>query len=342
VRAHSNKIGITGGSGFIGSSLAKHLAKSFEVKLLDIKEPKQKFNETVSFQYCDIRDYGQVRKALEDVDLIIHAAVVQIPLITNDKRLGYDVDVLGTQNVCRAVDENSEVKGVILASSWHVMGDRNLWGIVDESFGFRPDMVEDRTKLYVLAKIAQGVIVRFYDEMSEKIFGVVRMGTVLGEGMPEETAANIFIENGLAGKLITPFKQSMFRPMLYVDINDVCEGYENFARRILNNETDKGKGSIAHVINLFYPVPITILELAEIVRDTVVKYSNGKIKPEIEIMDTGQPILYKKSSSQKLKVDITKAQSFLKIKKLKSPKESIEEIIEERISKTSGGIESPT
>jgi len=52
-----------------------------------------------------------------------------------------------------------------------------------------------------LAKIAQESIVRFYDEMSEKVFGIVRMGTVLGEGMPEKTAANIFITNGLRGNL---------------------------------------------------------------------------------------------------------------------------------------------
>jgi len=79
----------------------------------------------------------------------------------------------------------------------HTIGERELRGVIDEEFGFRPDKVEDRARLYALSKIAQESVVRFYDEVSEKIFGIVRMGTVLGMLMPEKTAANLFIENGL-------------------------------------------------------------------------------------------------------------------------------------------------
>ena len=121
-------IGITGGSGYIGSSLAKHLAGSFDVRLLDVKVPEQSFSEAVSFQRCDVRNYEEVKKALEDVDLVIHGAIVQIPLINEDKRLGYEVDILGTQNVCRAVDENPRIKGLILTGSWHTVGERELRG----------------------------------------------------------------------------------------------------------------------------------------------------------------------------------------------------------------------
>jgi nucleoside-diphosphate-sugar epimerase len=73
--------------------------------------------------------------------------------------------------------------------------------------------------------MAQEATVRFFDEMTSKTFGIIRMGTVLGDDMPVKTAANIFIENGLAGKPLTPFKQSMYRPMLYVDIKDIAKAY---------------------------------------------------------------------------------------------------------------------
>lgn len=199
---HRWVIGITGGAGYIGSSLAKHLSRSFHVKILDIKaSQKHRFSDAVSFQMCDVRSYEKVKKALEDVDLVIHAAIVQIPLINENKRLGYEVNFVGTQNVCRTVDESLKAKGLILAGSWHAIGERELKGVIDEEFGFRPDKVEDRARLYALAKIAQESVVRFYDEMSEKVFGIIRMGTVLGEGMPEKTAANIFIQNGLRGGL---------------------------------------------------------------------------------------------------------------------------------------------
>lgn len=71
--------------------------------------------------------------------------------------------------------------------------------MIDEEFGFRPDQVETRARLYALSKMAQEAIVRLYDEMSEKIYGVIGMATVLGERMPEKTAANIFISQGIKG-----------------------------------------------------------------------------------------------------------------------------------------------
>lgn len=334
--SHKYLIAITGGAGYIGSSLAMHLSGYFDVKLLDVRSPRRRFSDAVSFQFCDIRDYGEVKKALEDVDLVVHTAIVQIPLINEQKRLGYEVNILGTQNVCRVVDESPRVKGLILAGSWHTIGERGLRGVIDEEFGFRPDKVEDRARLYALAKIAQESVVRFYDEMSEKVFGIIRMGTVLGDGMPEKTAANIFIENGIRGKPIMPFKHSMFRPMLYVDVRDVCKAYENFARKILNGEVIEEGNSLAHIFNVYYPEPITILELAEMVRDVILRYSNGIMKPKIEISDTGQPSHFIEEDKAQIKVDVSKAMNFLGLGKMKSPRESIEEIVKARIAEESG------
>jgi len=72
---------------------------------------------------------------------------MQILRINKEKRLGYEVNVIGTQNVCKAVDECKSVKGLILTGTWHTIGEREINGIVDESFGYRPDKVEDRARL---------------------------------------------------------------------------------------------------------------------------------------------------------------------------------------------------
>jgi len=324
------KIGIVGGSGYIGYSLAKYLLNKFDIKILDVRQP-QNVEEKINFVFCDIRNFESVKKSLADVDLVIHVAIVQIPLINEQKRLGYEVNVVGTQNVCEVVNENPHIKGMLIAGSWHTIGEKELRGVIDEEFGFRPDKVEERARLYALSKIAQESIVRLYDEMSDKIFGIIRMGTVLGEGMPEKTAANIFIERGLKGMTITPYKHSMFRPMLYVDIGDVCKAFERFSLKILNGETGKKSNSLAHVVNVYYPEPITVLELAETVQKVIIKYTNGFLRPKIEIVDTGQPPLFYEDDKKQIKVDIAKAINFLDIKKLKSPRESIEEIIKNRI-----------
>jgi UDP-glucose 4-epimerase len=321
-------IGILGGSGFVGFSLARHLSSTFDVKILDIREPRDK---SFAFEFCDVRSYEQVKKVLADVDLVIHTAIIQIPLINENKRLAYEVNFVGTHNVCKAVDELTNVKGMILTSSWHTIGERGLEGVIDEEFGYRPDKVEDRARLYVLSKIAQETIVRYYDEMSDKVYGIIRMGTVLGEGMPEKTAANIFIENGLKGKPLTPFKHSMYRPMLYVDVNNVCYAFEAYVRKIFEGKVKKGN-SLDHIINVYYPEPITILELAEIVRNAIAKLTNGNVVPRIEIVDQGLKPFFQENDKLKFKVDISKSFKILGMNKLTHPRETIEKIIRSRLA----------
>ena len=329
------KIGVIGGSGYIGSALADYLSKTFTVKVLDKVPPPRDLEGKVEYQHCDILKHKEVEQTLRGLDLVIHTAIVQIPLITQQRKLGYEVNLLGTQNVCKVVDNTSSIKGMILSSSWHVFGERELDGVVDEEFGFRPDKVEERARLYALSKIAQEVIVRYYDEMSEKIYGLLRMATVLGEGMPEKTAAKIFISRGLKGESITPFKHSMYRPMLYVDINDVCKAFRIYVTRILSGEIRKEKNSLAHVVNLCWPKPLTIIELAHITRNAITKLTEGKIKPRIEIVDKEQPILFEAADKQKVKVNIVKVQRLLGIKRLKDPQESIERIVKKTLQKDS-------
>jgi len=326
-------IGVVGGSGFIGGSLANYLGRKFEVRVLDVIPPQFQSGDHVSFHRCDIRQYDEVESSLKGVDLVIHTAIIQIPKISEAKRLGYEVNVVGTENVCRAVDSLPNVKGLILTGSWHTIGERELSGIIDETFGFRPDKVEDRARLYALSKIAQESIVRFYDEMSDKVYGIIRMGTVLGEGMPEKTAANIFIERGLKGKSITPYKHSMYRPMLYVDVNDICKAFEIYVEKILSGKVKKEENSLSHIVNVYYPEPITILELAEIVRDAIIDYTNGKIQPPIEIVDKDIPPLFSAEDKKKIKVDISRARKFLGLTKLINPRDSIKRIVRYRAEK---------
>lgn len=324
------EIAVTGGAGFIGSSIAEQLSKKLRVKILDIKKPSANLPKLASFTQCDIRNYQDVKDALKDVDLVIHTAIVQIPQITENKPLSYEVNVLGTQNICRAVEENPKTKGMILSGSWHTIGERDLQGIIDEEFGFRPDKVEERARLYALSKMAQEAICRYYDEMSPKIYGILRMGTVLGEGMPRATAANIFIEKGLRGESLTPFKHSMYRPMLYVDIRDICKSYEIYANKILNDELPKSDSSMAHIVNVYYPQPITIFQLAEAIRDVIIECTNGSVAPKLEIVDKGLPPMFKEDDKSKITVNIAKAKSLLGMDNLRSPKESLMDIISKR------------
>ena len=334
IKLVEQKIGIVGGSGFVGSAIARHLIKSYKIKIVDIKPISLEWlkESEIEFEKCDIRKYSQVKESLEDVDLIIHTAIVQIPLINEAKKLGYQVNVLGTQNLCRFTDSNPRIKGLILSSSWHVFGESGLKGKLSEEFGFRPDNVQERARLYALCKIAQESVVRIYDELSEKIFGVIRLGTVLGNEMPKKTAANLFISKGLKGETITPYSDSMYRPMLYADLVDIQRGFESYAKKILDGLIHKKGNSLDHIVNLFYPKPITIIELAEIIQKLVIKETRGNTKPKIEIVDTKRPNIFTDVNLESVEVDISRIKHFLELDNLISPQESLNRIIKERLA----------
>jgi len=326
-------IGIIGGSGYIGSRIANRLSKRYAVRVLDKRScPLDVVDGNVQYQPCDITNYEEIRKSLEGVDAVIHTAIVQIPLINDNKKLGYKVNIIGTENACKAASEIPSVKGFILAGSWHVLGEKGLKGIISEDFGFRPDKVEDRAYLYVLSKIAQEVVVRFYNQMMPNtVFGIIRLGTVLGEGMPEKTAANIFISKGLKGESITPYKHTMYRPMLYLDINDACRAFEAYIDKILRGEICKSDEGTSNIVNLCWPTPITILELAKFVQEEIEKLTEGRIRPKIEIVDQKMPILHDVEDAKKLRIDISKAGELLGLKKLINPRLSIAKIISDRL-----------
>ncbi|RLI65766.1 MAG: hypothetical protein DRO67_02205 [Candidatus Asgardarchaeum californiense] len=321
-------VGIFGGSGFVGSFIAKELiSKDYKVKILDIREPPNEIRSNVEYISCDIRRFDEVKRCIRDVDVVVNAAIVQIPLINEQKRLGYEVNIVGTQNLCEAVESSPNVKGMLLVSSWHVIGESGINGVVDEGFGYRPDKVEDRARLYALSKTGQEVVVRFFDHMSSKVFGIIRIGTALGEGMPEKTAANMFIENALREKPLTPYAHSMYRPMIYVDVEDVAKAFRIYVEKILSGEINKTRYPESPIILVAYPEPITVLDLANIMKETVYKLSKGMLNPEIRIVNTGQKSLFTEKDKEKFKLDISKAKQVLRLGKLKHPKESIRRIV---------------
>ena len=320
------------GSGFVGTSLAHFLQNSFSVKTFDIVSQSSLLADSkIPHELIDITNFNSLQK-IGNPKVIIHSAIIQIPKINEDKNLGYDVNVKGTQNICEIVTQNSSIKGMLLISSWHTYGEQQLKGILREDIGYRPDMVEDRARLYALSKTIQECLIRFYDEKTpNKIFGALKIGTVLGKGMPKGTAANLFIEKALSGEKLTPFKHSMNRPMLYASITDICKATKNFVNLIIEQKKTSDN-SIEHIMNIAYPHPISILDLAHIISDSVNRHTDGKIKPEIAIVDQGLDEVGSSTDKDNIELDISKVQKILNLEKLTSPQEQIDILIKEKLS----------
>ena len=147
--------------------------------------------------------------------------------------------------------------------------------------------------------------------------------------MPKLTAANIFIEKALRGEPMTPYKHTQYRPMLYVDIEDICRALNSFSKIILTNTIQE---RTVKILNLVSPYPVTIIELAKIIRGKVIKLTKGKITPRINVVDKGIESVYSAKDKNLFRVDVSRAREFLGLDKLIHPEESIDRILRARIA----------
>lgn len=120
---------VTGGAGFIGSHLVQRLVADGErVRVLDnfsngFQENIDRIRGDFEFIEGDLRNMGNVRRAVAGVDLIFHeGALGSVPRSIADPRTSYDVNINGTLNILVAARE-AGVRRVIYASSSSVYGD---------------------------------------------------------------------------------------------------------------------------------------------------------------------------------------------------------------------------
>src|SRR5215212_11976542 len=104
------KVLITGGAGFLGINLIRHLlARGYEISSLDVEEFDYPEKDSVETIKGDIRNKALVNQAMEDVDFVVHTAAA-LPLYSPEDI--YTTDVQGTRNVLEAALRQS-VKRVV-------------------------------------------------------------------------------------------------------------------------------------------------------------------------------------------------------------------------------------
>lgn len=131
----AKKILITGGAGFVGSHTADALlAAGYDVRILDNLEPQvhgegqrvpEYLNMEVDFWIGDVRNRDYLKKAIKDVDAVIHlAAAVGVGQSMYEIRRYVEVNTLGGANLLDILaNERHSVKKVVVASSMSVYGE---------------------------------------------------------------------------------------------------------------------------------------------------------------------------------------------------------------------------
>ena len=113
----SNRIAVIGGSGFVGSRLIDCISVDKHVSNFD-KQPS-KFHPEIT-HIGDIRDLSKLNSYLSEIDLVVLLAAEHRDDVSPES-LYYDVNVEGTKNVLRAMDENG-VKNIVFTSSVAIYG----------------------------------------------------------------------------------------------------------------------------------------------------------------------------------------------------------------------------
>jgi nucleoside-diphosphate-sugar epimerase len=110
---------VTGGAGFLGINLIRHLmTRSYVLASLDVEEFDYPERDRVEVIKGDIRDKSLLDKAMEGTDYVVHTAAA-LPLYSPQDI--YTTDVEGTRNVLDAALRHG-VKRVVHVSSTAVYG----------------------------------------------------------------------------------------------------------------------------------------------------------------------------------------------------------------------------
>ena len=134
---------ITGGAGFIGTNLCEYfLSKEYFVVCLDNFSTGHKSNITDFLQHenfklieADIRDLKQCKKAVVDVDYVLHqAALGSVPRSINDPITTNEVNVSGFLNMLIA-SRDAGVKRFVYAASSSTYGDSESLPKVEDKIG---------------------------------------------------------------------------------------------------------------------------------------------------------------------------------------------------------------
>lgn len=214
---------ITGAAGFLGSSLANHLAREgHQVRALDdlsTGDPKD-LAPDVHFTRGDVSDRPKLWTLLQDVDVVYHlAARVSVQESILYPRDYNNVNVGGTVALMEAMRDVG-VKRVVLASSGAVYGDRGEQLLTE-------DQVPDPRSPYAVSKLAAEHYVRTIgnlwriETVSLRIFNAYGPGQHLPPSHPPVVPH--YIRQAMrGGTLVAHGDGSQTRDYIYVD--DVVSG----------------------------------------------------------------------------------------------------------------------
>ena len=262
---------ITGGAGFIGSSLSEKLIKEGnKVVTIDnfcdfynpiIKENNVKElikNSNFKLYRNDIRDKDAVKRIFEEnnIDIVMHlAAMAGVRPSIENPVLYQEVNCMGTQNILEEMKSHN-VKNLVMASSSSVYGNC-------KEVPFKENMIVDfAISPYAATKKANEVMTHVYHKLFDMNVIMLRFFTVYGPKQRPDLAINKFTRLMLEDKEIPMFGDgTTSRDYTYID--DIVDGIIKSCNYVLNNK------NVYETLNLGNSSPVSLKEMINTIGQAV-------------------------------------------------------------------------
>ena len=309
---------ITGGAGFIGSSLSERLIKEGNrVVAIDnfcdfynptIKENNVKElikNSNFKLYRNDIRDKEAVKKIFEEnnIDIVMHlAAMAGVRPSIENPVLYQEVNCMGTQNILEEMKAYN-VKNLVMASSSSVYGNC-------KEVPFKENMIVDfAISPYAATKKANEVMTHVYHKLFDMNVIMLRFFTVYGPKQRPDLAINKFTRLMLEDKEIPMFGDgTTSRDYTYID--DIVDGIIRSCNYVENNN------DVYEILNLGNSSPVSLKEMINTIGQAI------GVEPKIKQLPM-QP-----GDVDRTFADISKAKKLIGYNPKTSFKEGIENFVE--------------
>lgn len=223
MKIKGKRIFITGGAGFIGTSLAERLINDNEIVLYDnfsrdaLSRKAFRGHKNLTVVRGDVRDEKKLAKSMKGANFIVHlAAIAGVDTVLSHKLETLKTNIIGTYSVLEAAAKLKKLERFIDFSTSEVFGAYAFK--VDELQTTSQGSVGEARWCYAVAKLAGEHFVHAYHETYGLPAVTIRPFNVYGPGQVGDGAIKNFIERALCGKnLVINGDGSQIRAWCYID-----------------------------------------------------------------------------------------------------------------------------
>lgn len=246
------RILITGGGGFLGSTLSEKLKSGYDIVCLDHGRNynflDKYFDKKVTLVKGDVSDKNLLRSIIRDVDIIIHLAGIAGERRCLQDPLKSNISNIYSTYTITDIAESYKIKRIIFSSSYWVYST-----FLKRKMPLSEDSKLNTDSLYGAQKVLSEMIIKDSNIPYDILRISALYGYGLGVGSQWEGVIGKFIKSAFLEKPITIYGTGE-QKIDFVYVEDIAEVIKRLVDTKANNE----------IFNLGSGEPTSILEVANI------------------------------------------------------------------------------